>query len=90
MSQLLNFCSMSPAQQCKTLKLEVGDTIIGSESCGDWHSTASLTLIWLGKEKAVWSVSTKNSENPIWTKPTEECNWNLAYRKWEKIGNFKS
>lgn len=78
--------SDSVADQCRALGLEVGDTIEGTESISGWWNTTRLTLLWLGKTDAVWSVTDRSSSRPEWSKPREAANWTLACRDWYKVG----
>lgn len=75
-----------PAEQCRALGLTVGDTIEGREEAprGYWHE-ARLTLLWMGQEVAVWSVTERSSERPTWSEPEECADWTLECRKWRKV-----
>ncbi len=78
---------MNTADQCRKMKLKVGDTIFGREdTCGHWHE-ARLTLLWLGESVAVWSERTRSNAhgNGEWSDPKESADWTLSYRKWEKV-----
>jgi len=76
---------MNVADECRKMKLKVGDTIFGREdTCGHWHE-AKLTLLWLGKEIAIWSETTRSSRNTEWSKPCETGSWSLLWREWKKV-----
>ena len=77
----------SAAEQARALGLVVGDTIEGREEGprGYWHE-AKLTLLWLGDEVAVWSVTERSRARPNWSEPEESANWTLECRQWRKVG----
>ena len=76
---------MNVADECRKMGLKVGDTIFGREdTCGHWHE-AKLTLLWLGKEIAIWSETTRSSRNTEWSKPCETGSWSLLWREWKKV-----
>ena len=79
------------ADQCRALKLGIGDTIIGREGdpSGWWHE-AELTLLWLGKEEAVFSERNRTNERPEWSEPKEASNWTLECRNWRKVHNDRA
>ena len=78
------------ADQCRALGLEIGDTIIGREGGpGGWWHEAELTLLWLGKEEAVFSERSRSDSRPIWSEPREASNWTLECRDWRKVPNAK-
>lgn len=75
------------AKQCREMGIDVGNIIVGRESWADggW-SEARLTLLFLGKSVAVWSVKKRNNTNPRWRSDGECGNWTLRYRQWELVG----
>jgi hypothetical protein len=77
---------MSVADECRALGLRIGDTIFGREEGGRgyWHE-ARLTLLWLGKQEAMWSVQTRSSERREWSEPEEAGDWMLGCRDWRKV-----
>lgn len=78
---------MSVADECRAMKLKVGDTIFGREdTCGYWQE-ARLTLLYLGNTVAVWAETTRSNAhgNGEWSPPKESANWSLCWRKWEKV-----
>lgn len=79
------FDCLDTADQCRALGLQIGDTIEGRESYpGGWHQ-ARLTLLWMGDDVAVWRVMERNSDNPTWTEPREDADWDLSCRVWRKV-----
>ena len=76
---------MSAADQARALGLRVGDTIEGREEWRGGWSESRLTLVWIGKTRAVWSAKNRSSWEPRWSAPAEECNWTLEYRDWRKV-----
>lgn len=77
---------VSVADQCRAMGLQVGDTIEGTEGDEQWWDTTRLTLLWLGKTVAVWSVTSRINSRPEWSEPREEANWTLRHRDWRKVG----
>lgn len=76
---------MNVADQCRQMKLKVGDTIFGREdTAGYWHE-AKLTLLWLGEVTAVWLETKRSSRDSEWSTPKEVTNWTLSYRDWKKV-----
>lgn len=76
---------MNVADQCRQMKLKVGDTIFGREdTAGHWHE-ARLTLLWLGETTAVWRQTVRSSRDTEWSEPAEATNWTLLYRDWKKV-----
>lgn len=76
---------MNVADQCRKMKLKVGDTIFGREdTVGYWHE-ARLTLLWLGETTAVWSQTVRSIRDTEWSPTREATNWTLAYRDWKKV-----
>ena len=76
------------ADQVRALGLKVGDTIEGTwqgEYSRAWWNTVRLTLLWVGKDVAVWSETNTSSINPKWSKPKECTSWDLSYRDWRKV-----
>lgn len=73
------------ADQCRSLGLQIGDTIEGTDETGE---TARLTLQWVGDEVAVFRVTelcigaTGETE---WTRPMQSADWNLSYREWRIV-----
>ena len=76
------------ADQCRALGLEIGDTIFGREEgpSGCWHE-AELTLLWLGREAAVFRERERTNANPEWSEPRESGDWTLECRNWSKVPN---
>jgi len=72
--------------QCARLNVRVGDTIEGTEKWPGGWNTARLTLLWLGKEVAVWRETFHSSINPEWTPPEESADWTLDCREWRHVG----
>lgn len=74
------------ADHARALGLQVGDTIEGTEHYGNGRwSTARLTLLWLGKEEAMWRVTAKAWDHPKWSQPRESGNWALCCRDWQVL-----
>ena len=78
------------ADQCRAMGLQVGDTIEGTEGGGtsgggQWYNTTRLTLLWLGKDEAVFSETSHSTSRPNWSKPEESTNWTLECREWRKV-----
>ena len=71
------------AGQCRQMGLKVGDTIIGREDYnnGNW-SEAKLTLLFVGKEEAVWKVMRRSNTAPRWRTSGEDSCWTLDCRQW--------
>lgn len=74
------------AGQCRQMGIKVGDTIVGREnySNGKW-SEAKLSLLFLGKEAAVWKVMRRSNDQPRWRTDGEKSNWILDHREWWKL-----
>lgn len=81
--------SYTSADQVRELGLSVGDVIVGRENWGNEWSDAELTLLFVGKEVAVFSernLSTVEGRmTEKWSKPKETASWTLAYRDWVKV-----
>ncbi len=75
----------SVADQCRALGLKVGDTIEGTEGGEGCWNTTRLTLLWLGETEAAWSVTSRSSSSPLWSKPHESADWSLSCRDWRKV-----
>lgn len=74
------------ASECRARGLEVGDTIEGTEYWRDGQNCRTrLTLLWLGKEVAVWRVVSKASYETRWSVPREAANWTLSCRDWRIV-----
>jgi hypothetical protein len=73
------------AEQCRQMGLNIGDTITGREHAGRrsdaWHE-ARLTLLWIGRQECMWLVQTRTHDQPLWTDPEEDGNWELDGRRW--------
>ena len=80
---------MHVADECRALGLRVGDTIFGREEGGRgyWHE-ARLTLLWLGKEEAMWSVQERSDRRLEWSEPREAGDWMLGCRDWRKVASI--
>lgn len=78
--------SSQAAKQCREMGIRVGDTIVGREtySTGQW-SEAKLTLLFAGKEEAVWKVMRRSSQRPHWRSGGECANWVLNHREWRLL-----
>ena len=73
----------STAKQCRQMMINVGDTIIGRETYSNGHwSEAKLTLLFSGKDEAVWKVMLRSHEKPRWRSTGEQSNWTLGCREW--------
>jgi len=75
----------STATQCRKMGLQVGDTIQGREGTTKWWGEARLTLLWLGKDVAVWDSWRRSSDNQEWEHIGEEADWTLDCRAWKKV-----
>lgn len=76
--------SHTTADQVRELGLSVGDVIIGREDYGNGWCDAELTLLFLGKEVAVFNVRERSNREPSWNDACESGNWTLAHRDWIK------
>lgn len=78
----------SVADHCLRLGLSVGDTIFGREEGprGIWHE-ARLTLLWVGKQEAMWLEQTRTDAEPEWSEPEEAGDWCLDARPWQKVAS---
>ena len=73
----------STADQCRELGIKVGDTI-ESASPSAWPGCLTrITLLWVGKEMAVWSEKRRGAGE--WTEPRESAAWDLSWREWERV-----
>jgi hypothetical protein len=74
------------AVQCRQMGIIVGDTIVGRETYGngDW-SEAKLTLLFAGKECAIFRQQRRNNKSPRWRADGESACWTLDHREWRKI-----
>ena len=73
----------STAKQCRQMGIKVGDTIIGRETYSNGHwSEAKLTLLFAGKDEAVWKVMRRSHDKPRWRSTGEQSNWTLECREW--------
>ncbi len=77
---------MSGVEQCRRLNVQVGDTIQGTESYPGAWGTTRLTLLWIGKEIAVWRETHQSSLDAKWTEPKESACWDLSHREWRHVG----
>lgn len=75
------------ASQVRSLGLNVGDTIEGTESGSDWFNTTRLTLLWVGNQEAAWLHTHKSNKSEMWSRPVEVANWILSHRDWRKVEN---
>lgn len=73
----------STAKQCRQMGLKVGNTIIGREtnSNGHWNEV-KLTLLFAGRDEAVWKVMRRSHDKPRWRSGGEQSNWTLECREW--------
>lgn len=80
--------SHETADQVRELGLSVGDVIVGRENWGHEWSDSELTLLFVGKEVAVFSERSRSTVEGVmtenWSKPKENANWTLAFRDWIK------
>ena len=76
------------ADQCRALGIEIGDTIVGREEGprGCWNE-AELTLLWIGREVAVFRERERNETTQEWSEPRESGDWTLECRNWRKVPN---
>jgi hypothetical protein len=86
--------SYYPATQCRQIGINVGDTIIGRE-CFEYSNgwiDAKLTLLYRGRQVAVWHVQRRINMDKKWRTVGERTNWDLRYREWflHKSGAPKS
>jgi hypothetical protein len=70
------------ADQCRSIGLQIGDTIEGAEEPGE---TARLTLLWVGEEVAVFRVTELRSGATDWDMPIESADWDLTCRDWRLV-----
>ena len=81
--------SQTTADQVRELGLSVGDVIIGREEWGHEWSDAELTLLFIGKEVAVFSERNRSTVEGVmtkkWSKPKEAASWTLNFRDWVKV-----
>lgn len=78
---------MNVADQCRSMGLQIGDTIIGRREIeeGYWRE-ASITLLWFGERNAVWLEKYRNSSDKQWTDPIEKAGWwPLGQYDWKKV-----
>jgi hypothetical protein len=76
--------SLTTADQVRELGLSVGDVIVGREEYSDGWCDAELTLLFVGKEVAVFNKRTRSNRAPSWNDVRENGNWTLAFRDWIK------
>lgn len=69
------------ADQCRSIGLQVGETIEGTEE----GETARLTLQWIGEEVAVFRVTELHFGESAWTRPKQSADWDLSCRDWVKV-----
>lgn len=74
-----------PAEQARAMGLAVGDTVEGREQRGPYWDVTRLTLLWLGEHVAVWSATSRWSDDPEWSEPEETADWTLDGRPWQKV-----
>lgn len=72
--------------QCARLNVQLGDTIEGTEKYRDGWNTTRLTLLWLGRDVAVWRETSRASHRPEWSRPQESSDWTLDCRVWRHVG----
>lgn len=73
------------AEQCRSLGIQVGDTIVGREELGDYWCETKLTLLWIGETIAVWKETSRSSHRNEWSEPEESADWDLGFREWMKV-----
>ncbi len=71
--------------QIRELGLKVGDTIESFKSESYEYYDIRLTLIWIGKDVAVWREKSRRTKHGKWVDGGEAANWTLNMRKWRKI-----
>lgn len=80
--------SQTTADQVRELGLSVGDVIVGRENWGHEWSDAELTVLFIGKQVAVFSERTRSTIEGVmakkWSKPYETSDWMLEFRDWVK------
>jgi hypothetical protein len=69
------------ADQCRSIGLQIGDTIEGTED----GETARLTLQWVGEEVAVFRVTELCAGTTEWTRPMQSADWDLSDREWRLV-----
>ena len=74
------------AEQCRLFGLKVGDTIEGREEAGAYWHEARLTLLWIGRQVAVWSVAERSNSSTEWSAAEEDGDWTLEFREWRRVG----
>jgi len=71
------------ADQARSLNLKLGDTIRGKESNGTaWWHEARLSLIYLGRESAVYRYQCRTNTNAVWQDRGEISSFCLTDREW--------
>jgi len=71
------------ADQARSLNLKLGDTIRGKESNGTaWWHEARLSLIYLGRESAVYRYQCRTNTNAVWQDRGEMSSFCLTDREW--------
>lgn len=80
----MNLQSHNAADQVRELGLSVGDVIVGREEYSDGWCDAELTLLFIGKEVAVFNVRERSNRDQSWNESCESGNWTLAHRAWVK------
>ena len=75
----------SVADQCRSMGLAVGDTIIGREDYKVGWGEVRLTVLWIGKTEVAFDEEERSSGNPDWGPKVESTRWTLVYREWRKI-----
>lgn len=70
------------------MRLQVGDTIEGTQAGPGWWSTVRLTLLWLGDTHAVWRETSRTNSRLEWAAPRESAAWTLRFREWRKVSGI--
>ena len=80
--------STTTADQVRELGLSVGDVIVGREYVSFAWNDAELTLLFVGKQIAVFSQRTRHTsyDNFDWQDRGESATWTLAQRDWQIVG----
>lgn len=78
---------ISSAEQCRLLKLKVGDTIQGRVFHNDMPWTeVRLKLLYCGRHCSFWKEWRRSSSHPKWMMTDDEAiNWELCFRQWFKV-----
>lgn len=78
--------SHNAADQCREMGLAVGDVVEGRETYGaDGWGESRLTLIFLGKDVAVFREARRNDQQPDWMDGGESACWTLTCRAWREV-----